>query len=129
MPLMYCTNCGEALFPALRHHRCEPAWYVRLDWHEKGDEKKTHAASAQEAAEKFCERHDTNGDYHIARQGEANVIVYDAKMELAGVFDVGAETRPHYYATGVYLSDEERKALAHDDEEVQDPDAEGEAAA
>lgn len=116
-----CLNCGEFVFRSLPH-RCEPTWYARLDWHEKGDEVKVHARDSEKAAEVFCEKHDAQGDYHIARNGDAWVIVYDKDMKLAGVYEIEVETLPTYYSTPVRLSDEERKALAHEEEESEEDD-------
>lgn len=86
---------------------------------EKGEEQRTFARDAQDAAQTFCEVYDVHGDYAIAHAGDATVIVYTAGMELAGVFEVEVEARPHYYATQARLTDEERKVLAHETNEVE----------
>lgn len=110
-----CPTCGELLLPPLRH-TCQPVWYARLDWHEKGDEVKVHARDARKASEVFCEKHDAQGDYDIAHKGDAKVVVYDKDMKLAGVYEIDVETVPHYYAFETHLSDDERKDLAHEEE-------------
>lgn len=113
-----CSVCGEHIFTTLRH-RCAPVWHVRLDWQHKGEERKTFATDAQEAAEKFCERYDRNGDYDIVREGVAKVVVYNASMQLAGAYGIEAESKPVYFSHPIRLTDEERLAYVHEEKEVQ----------
>ena len=80
-------------------HRCAPVWEARL--HEtRGEEEWTevHASDAEEAAEKFCEQYDRDGEYGIINSGSAEVEVRKPGDDAVTRFDVSAETIPQYSA-------------------------------
>ena len=94
-----CPICHEARLSS-RTHKCPPIWHVMLVGFEDSDNlKKVYAKTAEEAASKHCEIHDVyGGDYTIVRDGEAQVIVYDANGENPILFDIEAYSEPVYNA-------------------------------
>lgn len=56
-----------------------------------------YALNAEDAAEEFAERSDSDGDYTIIRAGEAEIWVRDAENKVT-IFDITAETVPSYTA-------------------------------
>lgn len=101
-----CPICRE--YGWLGSHRCPPMWEARMltTWFD--DWSKVRGTDAQEAAAKFAEQRDQNGDYDIIRHGSAEVEVRKAPgfemddEEIAAipvqVFDIEAESVPHYSA-------------------------------
>jgi len=68
-----CTTCGHIRRPG---HVCDPVWTARINDPMNADDWYTvRASTAQEAAERFCEKHDDEDDYGIVESGEASVVV------------------------------------------------------
>lgn len=90
-----CTTCG-AFCVHKTHHQCPPVWRVRMEGDEDAYASPIHARDAELAAEEYCERHDSDLDYTIIRNGEATLIVERDGVEVR--VSIEAESRPHYSA-------------------------------
>lgn len=90
-----CNRCG-AYGVHRQHHTCPPVWRVRVESEGPDEFSDVFAADAEQAAEKFCERFDSDLDYSIIRAGQAVLIVErdGAKVRV----HVEAESLPHYSA-------------------------------
>ena len=96
-----CTVCGEHGWFDMKfntNHVCAPVWEARIytrkyeeDWRE------VYATDAEEAAAKFCEQYDQDGDYDIIRRGGEEIEVRKSKKDTVIIVDVEAESVPHYY--------------------------------
>lgn len=94
-----CSTCGEWGF--VRSHRCPPRWevYCPSQGDEPDDARDIFGSSAEEAVEKWAERHDSGGDYTIVGGSEETVMVRKADSEDPWVaFVVTGETVPEYHA-------------------------------
>jgi hypothetical protein len=92
-----CKVCGK--YDWLDTHKCAPVWEARIHttkWEEDWTE--VHATDAEEAAENFCESYDRDGEYSIIRSGDAEVEVRRPGGDAVTIFDITAETVPHYSA-------------------------------
>lgn len=92
-----CSTCGE--YGWLASHKCAPIWEARL-FETKWDEewREVHGRDQEEAAAKFCEDYDRDGDYDIIRRGSAEVQVRKPGEEDIVLVDVSAESVPEYSA-------------------------------
>ena len=99
-----CKTCGEYGWfgdsaVKLGAHRCPPSWQVRM--HEtkwESEWRDIHARDLEEAASKFCQQHDSNGDYDIITNGDAVVEVRKSEADPATIVEIRAESVPTYYA-------------------------------
>jgi len=99
-----CKTCGEygwtgASAARFGGHICPPTWEARI--HETKYENEwteIHARDAEEAASKFCQQHDSNGDYDIIQSGEAEIEVRKWGEDKIALIDISAESVPTYYA-------------------------------
>lgn len=81
-------------------HACPPIWEARIfetkwqnDWNE------VRATDAEDAAKRFAEEYDVNGEHDIVRRGCEEIEVRLQGSEKIWMVDVSAETVPAYYAT------------------------------
>lgn len=95
-PYGTCSVCG-GLSVHKDHHQCPPTWKVRFADEMAQDGRAILARDAEQAAEDFCHRYDSDMDYTIISNGEATLIVERDGVEVR-VF-IEAESRPHYSAT------------------------------
>jgi hypothetical protein len=96
-----CAICGEHGAFGMTYnkdHVCAPVWEARIytekneeDWHA------VHANDAGQAAAKFCEAYDQDGDYDIVRRGSEEIEVRKSAGDKIIIIDVSAESVPHYY--------------------------------
>jgi hypothetical protein len=108
-----CGNCGDYGFTF--EHRCAPLFQCRIEtigrrpWDEGDDWRETHAIDPEEAAKKFCDHYDANGDYPIITAGAAVILVRKPTAETAlddeptyktWRVEVDAEMTRAYYAYG-----------------------------
>jgi hypothetical protein len=92
-----CRVCGK--YDWLAKHKCAPVWEARLHetkWEEGWST--VYAIDAEEAAEKFCEQYDSDGEYSIVQSGSAEVEVRKPGEDVVTLFGVDAETVPQYRA-------------------------------
>lgn len=97
-----CKRCGEYGWTGesaqrFGFHTCLPMWECRIagngdDWDE------VYAREAEQAAEKFCDQYDSNGDYTIIQAGEAEVDVRRPGEDEITQWKIAAESVPHYRA-------------------------------
>ena len=99
-----CKICGEFGWTgasAIRfgHHQCPPLWEARLkDARWENEWTDVHALDAEQAASRFCQQHDSNGDYDIITNGEAEVEVRKPDSDKITLVEITAESVPTYYA-------------------------------
>lgn len=79
-----------------RKHRCPPMFRARFDHDDEDGWRTVHARDAEEAAARFCEEVDAEGDYHVIRNAGAIVFVRQTDSDPWRTIQVSAETRPHY---------------------------------
>jgi hypothetical protein len=82
-----------------REHQCAPIWEARIcetKWENGWMEVRAH--DAEEAASKFCQRYDSDGEYSILQSGEAEVEVRKLGEDDVTVVEITAESVPTYYA-------------------------------
>jgi hypothetical protein len=96
-----CTVCREwGWFDGkFGGHICKPIWEARLletKWENGWTE--VYGRDAEEAASKFCECYDSDGEYSIIQSGEAEVEVRKLGEEEVTIVDISAESVPTYYA-------------------------------
>ena len=100
MDFRKCLVCGEhGWFDSpTRNHVCAPVWEARIytreyeeDWHT------VYAHDAEQAAAKFCETYDQNGEYNIVRCGGEEIEVRKSEGSEVFFVAVDAENVPHYY--------------------------------
>ena len=96
-----CPECHE--YDVVSSHRCKPVWEV---WSPDLSETRDDAArirgiSSREAAEKWGETYDSDGDYTIV--GGSSVRVYVAKPldDTVRKYEVTGEGVPEYTATEI----------------------------
>lgn len=91
-----CPRCNELMvFPT--RHTCKPSWMVWPEGEDEDGASRIFATDAKEAAEKWADDDDCNGDYTIVRGSPATVYVKDEDGETRK-FEVFGEMVPHYYA-------------------------------
>lgn len=92
----FCPVCDDFMF---RGHKCPPLWHARIvELHDDDTRKKVYARTPEEAAEKVCEQYDRNGDYTVASNTYADVVVYDSNQENPVTYGVEVRTEPVYSA-------------------------------
>lgn len=90
----FCPTCGDFMFDK---HKCPPLWYARIIELDDDDRRrKVYARTPEEAAEKACEQYDRNGDYTVASNTYAEVIVYDSNQQNPVVYGVDVQAEPVY---------------------------------
>lgn len=99
-----CKRCGGwgwtgELAGRYGAHACPPIWEARIlktrwenDWTE------VHARDAEDAASKFCERYDSDGEYSIIQDGGAEIEVRKLGEDQITQVEISAESVPTYYA-------------------------------
>lgn len=100
-----CAVCGEhgwfntkTTDLTTMNHVCAPVWEARIFTRQYEEEWRTvHATDAEDAAAKFCEEYDQDGDYDIIRRGGEEIEVRKPDDENIIIVDVDAESVPHYY--------------------------------
>ena len=101
----FCDKClGYKGMTILGHpHQCPPAW-EGTDYESETEDPwqygiTVYAHSPEEAAEKWCQRHDQMGDYDIISNGGADLVrVRKVGSEEEFRFSVVAESEPTYSA-------------------------------
>ena len=93
---MNCPTCGEFSYT---YHKCSLVWSVYSPdrGEDESDAVLVRALDAEDAAEKWAERDDSDGDYTIVGGSSVEVIC----ISSAGVqtrWRVSGETVPQYYA-------------------------------
>lgn len=97
-----CETCGGYKGMV---HRCPPRWTCWIPYFDEdgdiddyhGGKHSVHATDAEEAAEKYAERHDMEGDYTIVGGQEVVVHVRDGDGKIIRC-KVRGETRAVYSA-------------------------------
>jgi hypothetical protein len=91
-----CTICGEWHWS---NTKCKPVFYVQIpDYH--GDEwDEVRAFDYTEAAEKYCDLYDSDGDNDILINGGLDKIFVKNIAGNVKIFSVVAEARPTYIAS------------------------------
>jgi hypothetical protein len=90
-----CKKCGG--WGWIDSHTCPPIWEARVHetkWEEHWHE--VYARDAEDAAEKFAERSDCEGDYTIIQTGCAEIEVRKLGETETVIVDISAETVPQY---------------------------------
>lgn len=98
-PFIRCGTCGEYDF--MDRHTCPPIHQCRFAHDDEEGWRTIHAQDAEEAAAKFCEQVDQEGDYHVIRNGSATVLTRRTRDDAWRQVEVSAETRPHYMGRAV----------------------------
>lgn len=93
-PFVRCTVCKE--FDFKDRHRCPPMFQCRFDHDDEDDWRTVHAADVEQAAARFCEQVDNEGDYNVLQNGEAMVFARATQADPWRRVHVAAETLPHY---------------------------------
>ena len=76
MTVTWCPTCDAALFEWTTNHQCPPAFRVaQLDGDDEHYARTIRAHDAEEAAEEWAERDDSDGEYGIADGAPVDVIV------------------------------------------------------
>lgn len=70
----WCKTCGE--YDWLNKHRCPPLFKVKRKEDDDEYARNVYARDAERAAEKFCARHDSDFDYQIIENKEADIEVW-----------------------------------------------------
>lgn len=94
-----CAICGT--FSVFGHHRCPPKWEVHVpDYHGEDDWSAVFAHDAEEAAERYAEKYDSEGDYTVVGGSSLTVYVRAADDPDAKVikYEVSGEAVPRYSA-------------------------------
>lgn len=93
----FCKHCDKHYHEGYQH-ACPPLWEARVfetkwqnEWHE------VHGNDPEQAAARFCEIYDRNGDYDIVRRGGDEIEVRKPGDDEIIMVDVSAESVPHYY--------------------------------
>jgi hypothetical protein len=99
-----CKTCGD--YDWIATHKCKPMWEVRINepsFSGPPDEAwdVIHANNAEEAAEKFCEHYDSGSEYVIVTNGGTKVEVRKRFETETTIWDIEAESRPHYRASKI----------------------------
>ena len=91
-----CTICKEYHWI---NEKCKPIYFVNYpDYH--GDEwQEVRANSHKEAAENYCDWHDSQGDYDIIGDGGLDEIFIKDAEGVVKKFSVDARAEPTYSAT------------------------------
>ena len=96
-----CPVCGEhGSFSMVynKDHVCAPTWEARIFTRKYEEEWiEVHANDEEQAAAKFCEQYDQNGEYDIVRRGGEEIEVRKSEGAEIVLVNVEAETVPHYY--------------------------------
>ena len=108
-----CPVCGEYGWFDMqfnKNHTCALIWEARIytrkyeeDWHT------VHANDAEQAAAKFCETYDQNGEYDIVRRGGEEIEVRKSDGDKVIIVDIEAETVPHYYGHERKVASDEQR--------------------
>lgn len=94
------TQCPRCKHFSLYDCRCT-FFQCAQPWKGKVEEvswRDMYAIDAETAAEEYAEQTDSEGDYIIIRNGEAEVWVRDPENKITA-FDITAESVPEYRAT------------------------------
>jgi len=100
MTIKWCDICGNIKWEY--GHTCLPTWYIEdLDY--LGDElKKIYAANSREAAEKYAQWLNGQGDYSIINGSTLEIKVYNnPEGENGTKFNVERISIPNYIATRI----------------------------
>lgn len=96
MGLRWCSECWMHHFD---HERCLPQFYYQIPDFDDESWTPIRAIDAREAAEKACDKNDSNGDYPIISNGGiSEVLIKDEDGKLFR-YSIKAEALPSYYAT------------------------------
>lgn len=99
-----CKICGEWSWS--HRHKCAPRWLAgtedEYNEHTAGHDslRTVHAHDPQEAAEKYSEKSDRDGEFFIARYAPIKVAVlrYSDPEPEVNWFEITVETIPEYHA-------------------------------
>ena len=94
-----CNKCKE--YDYTDSHKCHPIWEVQEEGEPKDDWVEVYAFDEEDAAGKYGEAYDTEGDYLLSQGGKVTVIVRAPGSEDVKVFVVSAEPDVNYSATEV----------------------------
>lgn len=96
-----CSKCGEYQFsPSLCSCQKFLVW-LGDDWGMTEDDGMgIFASDGEKAAEEFCNRYDSGGDYPIIQSGHAEVFVKDKEGNVIK-FEVDAYSVPTYHASKI----------------------------
>lgn len=95
----FCKDCDKH-YTVGSKHICPPIWEARVfetkyqnDWHG------VHANDPEQAAARFAEIYDRNGDYDIIKRGCEEIEVRKPGEETITMVDVSAESVAHYFGS------------------------------
>lgn len=101
MPLSHCPTCNALLLESeVARHRCPPEWEVWCseDGEEREDARRIRARDEEEAAEKWAQRRDSDGDYSIVNGNYPVVCVASPDGETVQRFEIEGSMVPEYWA-------------------------------
>lgn len=90
-----CPRCNEYMFEAFGPHKCKPAYFVRPDFYDPGDETEAFGDSPADAAEKWYERRFADFDYIT----NITLIVIDPRKNIRYTVEVEVESVPSFSAS------------------------------
>lgn len=91
-----CRTCGRWAW--LDKHVCGPAWECDT-YDDLSNARTVYASDSEGAAERYCDEHDPENDYTIISNGGGVVYVRPVGGGEISIFDIEAESRPHYSAS------------------------------
>jgi hypothetical protein len=97
MSMKLCKICGEWKYD-FREHKCPPVFYITHEEYLGDEKKKIYAWTFEEAAKKYGEKYNSNGDYSLMNDS-IDIVVSDGKTEKK--FSVSAEPDIHYSVSEV----------------------------